>query len=117
MLRKRKAGVEDSLADETGTERRERESSEEQAAALMGLMRCFGWLAIVVSVILGVTIFLFGLESPGEWWVDLDCVGGVVRHSSCCWTLLAEEEGFEEGNWIMLILELAKINFVCYNSC
>ena len=88
MLRKRKAGVEDSLADETGTERRERESSEEQAAALMGLMRCFGWLAIVVSVILGVTIF--GLVKSGKMhggliWIALVGLFAAAAIAGLCW--------------------------------
>ena len=87
-MRKRKAGVEDSLADETGTERRERESSEEQAAALMGLMRCFGWLAIVVSVILGVTIF--GLVENGKMqgrliWIVLVGLFFSSAIAGLCW--------------------------------
>ena len=87
-LRKRKAGVEDSLADETGTERRERESSEEQATALMGLMRCFGWLAIVVSVILGVTIF--GLVKSGKMhcgliWIALVGLFAAAAVAGLCW--------------------------------
>lgn len=88
MLRKRKAGVEDSLADETGTERRERESSEEQAAALMGLMRCFGWLAIVVSVILGVTIFCLvwnDKTQDGLVWIVLAGMMVLAAVSGLCW--------------------------------
>lgn len=88
MLRKRKAGVEDSLADETGTERRERESSEEQAAALMGLMRCFGWLAIVVSVILGVTIFCLvwnHQENGGLIWIALVGLFVTAAVAGLCW--------------------------------
>lgn len=88
MLRKRKAGVEDSLADETGTERRERESSEEQAAALMGLMRCFGWLAIVVSVILGVTIFCLvwnHQENGGLIWIALVGLFVTAAIAGLCW--------------------------------
>lgn len=88
MLRKRKAGVEDSLADETGTERRERESSEEQAAALMGLMRCFGWLAIVVSVILGVTIFCLvwnHQENVGLIWIALVGLFVTAAVAGLCW--------------------------------
>lgn len=88
MLRKRKAGVEDSLADETGTERRERESSEEQAAALMGLMRCFGWLAIVVSVILGVTIFCLvwnHQENGGLIWIALVGLFAAAAIAGLCW--------------------------------
>lgn len=88
MLRKRKAGVEDSLADETGTERRERESSEEQAAALMGLMRCFGWLAIVVSVILGVTIFCLvwnHQENGGLIWIALVGLFITAAVAGLCW--------------------------------
>lgn len=88
MLRKRKAGVEDSLADETGTERRERESSEEQAAALMGLMRCFGWLAIVVSVILGVTIFCLvwnHQENGGLIWIALMGLFVTAAVAGLCW--------------------------------
>ena len=87
-LRKRKAGVEDSLADETGTERRERESSEEQAAALMGLMRCFGWLAIVVSVILGVTIFCLvwnHQENGGLIWIALVGLFVTAAVAGLCW--------------------------------
>ena len=87
-MRKRKAGVEDSLADETGTERRERESSEEQAAALRGLMRCFGWLAIVVSVIFGVTIF--GLVKSGKMhggliWIALVGLFVTAAVAGLCW--------------------------------
>ena len=87
-MRKRKAGVEDSLADETGTERRERESSEEQAAALMGLMRCFGWLAIVVSVILGVTIFCLvwnHQENGGLIWIALVGLFAAAAIAGLCW--------------------------------
>ena len=87
-MRKRKAGVEDSLADETGTERRERESSEEQAAALMGLMRCFGWLAIVVSVILGVTIFCLvwnHQENGGLIWIALVGLFVTAAVAGICW--------------------------------
>lgn len=87
-MRKRKAGVEDSLADETGTERRERESSEEQAAALMGLMRCFGWLAIVVSVILGVTIFCLvwnHQENGGLIWIALVGLFAAAAVAGLCW--------------------------------
>ena len=87
-MRKRKAGVEDSLADETGTERRERESSEEQAAALMGLMRCFGWLAIVVSVILGVTIFCLvwhHQENGGLIWIALVGLFVTAAVAGLCW--------------------------------
>ena len=87
-LRKRKAGVEDSLADETGTERRERESSEEQAAALMGLMRCFGWLAIVVSVILGVTIFCLvwnDKTQDGLVWILLVGLFAAAAIAGLCW--------------------------------
>ena len=87
-LRKRKAGVEDSLADETGTERRERESSEEQAAALMGLMRCFGWLAIVVSVILGVTIFCLVWNHQnhgGLIWIALVGLFAAAAIAGICW--------------------------------
>lgn len=87
-MRKRKAGVEDSLADETGTERRERESSEEQAAALMGLMRCFEWLAIVVSVILGVTIFCLvwnHQENGGLIWIALVGLFVTAAVAGLCW--------------------------------
>lgn len=87
-MRKRKAGVEDSLADETGTERRERESSEEQAAALMGLMRCFGWLAFVVSTILGVTIFCLvwnHQENGGLIWIALVGLFVTAAVAGLCW--------------------------------
>ena len=87
-MRKCKAGVEDPLADETGSERRERESSEEQAAALMGLMRCFGWLAIVVSVILGVTIFCLvwnHQENGGLIWIVLVGLFAAAAVAGLCW--------------------------------
>ena len=88
MLRKRKAGVEDSLADETGTERRERESSEEQAAALRGLMSWFGWLAFVVSTILGVTIFCFvwnDKTQDGLVWIVLVGLFAAAAIAGLCW--------------------------------
>ncbi len=87
-LRKRKAGVEDSLADETGTERRERESSEEQAAALMGLMRCFGWLALAIAVALGVTIFCLvwnHQENGGLIWIALVGLFVTAAVAGLCW--------------------------------
>lgn len=83
-----KAGVEDSLADETGTERRERESSEEQAAALRGLMGCFGWLALVVSMILGVTIFCLvwnQQENGGLIWIALVGLFAAAAIAGLCW--------------------------------
>lgn len=87
-MRKRKAGVEDSLADETGTERRERESSEEQAAALRGLMSWFGWLAFVVSTILGVTIFCLvwnDKTQDGLVWIVLAGMMVLAAVSGLCW--------------------------------
>lgn len=88
MLRKREDGVEDSLADETGTERRERESSEEQAAALRGLISCFGWLALVVSVILGVTIFCLvwnHQDHGGLIWIALVGLFVTAAIAGLCW--------------------------------
>lgn len=87
-LRKRKAGVEDSLADETGTERRERESSEEQAAALRGLMSWFGWVALAIAVALGVTIF--GLVENGKMqggliWIVLVGLFFSSAIAGLCW--------------------------------
>ena len=76
------------MDNETGTERRERESSEEQAAALMGLMRCFGWLAIVVSVILGVTIFCLvwnHQENGGLIWIALVGLFVTAAVAGLCW--------------------------------
>ena len=87
-MRKRKAGLEDSLADETGTERRERESSEEQAAALRGLMSWFGWLAFVVSMILGVTIFCLvwnDKTQDGLVWIVLAGMMVLAAVSGLCW--------------------------------
>ena len=87
-MRKRKAGVEDSLADETGTERRERESSEEQAAALRGLMSWFGWLAFVVSTILGVTIFCLVWNDKtqvGLVWIALVGLFAAAAIAGLCW--------------------------------
>ena len=87
-MRKRKAGVEDSLADETGTERRERESSEEQAAALRGLMSWFGWLAFVVSTILGVTIFCLvwnRQDHGGLIWIALVGLFVTAAVAGLCW--------------------------------
>ena len=87
-MRKRKAGVEDSLADETGTERRERESSEEQAAALRGLMSWFGWVALAIAVALGVTIF--GLVENGKMhggliWIALVGLFAAAAIAGLCW--------------------------------
>ena len=87
-MKRREVGVEDSLADETGAERREREGSEEQAVALRGLMRWFGWLALVVSVILGVTIF--GLVKSGKMhggliWIALVGLFAAAAVAGLCW--------------------------------
>ena len=92
MLKRRKkdsgSEVMNNMDNETGTERRERESSEEQAAALMGLMRCFEWLAIVVSVILGVTIFCLvwnHQENGGLIWIALVGLFAAAAIAGICW--------------------------------
>ena len=76
------------MDNETGTERRERESSEEQAAALRWLMSWFGWLAFVVSTILGVTIF--GLVENGKMqggliWIVLVGLFVTAAVAGLCW--------------------------------
>lgn len=91
MLRKRedgKAGVMNDMDNETGTERRERESSEEQVAALRGLISCFGWLALVVSVILGVTIFCLvwnHQDHGGLIWIALVGLFVTAAVAGLCW--------------------------------
>ena len=87
-MRKRKAGVEDSLDDETGSERRERKAREEFEDAMLGLTRWFGWLAFVVSTILGVTIF--GLVENGKMhggliWIALVGLFAAAAVAGLCW--------------------------------
>ena len=87
-MRKRKAGVEDSLADETGTERRERKAREEFEDAMLGLTRWFGWVALSIAVALGVTIF--GLVENGKMqggliWIVLVGLFFSSAVSGLCW--------------------------------
>ena len=88
--RKKDSGSEvmNDMDNETGTERRERESSEEQAAALMGLMRWFGWVALAIAVALGVTIF--GLVENGKMhggliWIALVGLFAAAAIAGLCW--------------------------------
>ena len=88
MLQKRKAGVEDSLADETGTERRERKAREEFEDAMLGLTRWFGWVALAIAVALGVTIF--GLVENGKMhggliWIALVGLFAAAAIAGLCW--------------------------------
>lgn len=92
MLKRRKkdsgSEVMNDMADETGTERRERESSEEQAAALRGLMSWFGWVALAIAVALGVTIF--GLVENGKMqggliWIVLVGLFAAAAVAGLCW--------------------------------
>ena len=88
--RKKDSGSEvmNDMDNETGTERRERESSEEQAAALRGLMSWFGWLAFVVSTILGVTIFCFvwnDKTQDGLVWIALVGLFAAAAIAGICW--------------------------------
>ena len=92
MLKRRKkdsgSEVMNDMDNETGTERRERESSEEQAAALRGLMSWFGWLAFVVSTILGVTIFCLvwnRQDHGGLIWIALVGLFGSAAIAGLCW--------------------------------
>ena len=92
MLKRRKkdsgSEVMNDMDNETGTERRERESSEEQAAALRGLMSWFGWLAFVVSTILGVTIFCLvwnDKTQDGLVWIVLAGMMVLAAVSGLCW--------------------------------
>ena len=87
-LRKRKAGVEDSLADETGTERRERKAREEFEDAMLGMTRWFGWVALAIAVALGVTIF--GLVENGKMhggliWIALVGLFAAAAIAGLCW--------------------------------
>ena len=87
-LRKRKAGVEDSLDDETGSERRERKAREEFEDAMLGLTRWFGWVALAVAVALGVTIF--GLVENGKMhggliWIALVGLFAAAAIAGLCW--------------------------------
>ena len=87
-MRKRKAGVEDSLADETGSERRERKAREEFEDAMLGLTRWFGWVALAVAVALGVTIF--GLVENGKMhggliWIALVGLFAAAAIAGLCW--------------------------------
>lgn len=92
MLKRRKkdsvSEVMNDMDNETGTERRECESSEEQAAALRGLMSWFGWLAFVVSTILGVTIFCLvwnDKTQDGLVWIVLVGLFFSSAISGLCW--------------------------------
>ena len=87
-MRKRKAGVEDSLADETGTERRERKAREEYEDAMLGLTRWFGWVALSIAVALGITIF--GLVENGKMqggliWIVLVGLFAAAAIAGLCW--------------------------------
>ena len=80
--------VMNNMDNETGTERRERESSEEQVAALRGLMSWFGWVALAIAVALGVTIF--GLVENGKMhggliWIALVGLFAAAAIAGICW--------------------------------
>ena len=92
MLKRRKkdsgSEVMNDMDNETGTERRERESSEEQVAALRGLMSWFGWVALAIAVALGVTIF--GLVENGKMqggliWIALVGLFAAAAVAGLCW--------------------------------
>lgn len=77
-----------SVDNETGTERRERQDAAEQAVALRDLMWWFGWLAIVVSVILGVVVFCLVWNRQvhdGLIWVSLTGLFVAAAVAGVCW--------------------------------
>lgn len=84
------SGVVNNADDETGIERRERQDAMEQAGALRGLMRWFGWLALVVSVILGGVIFCLvwnQQERGGLIWIALAGMMVLAAVSGLCWQM------------------------------